>query len=150
MKPTIWFDQDGTLCKLYDVPNWLAKLRASDPSPYEEAEVMLNMSILARYLNKLQKLGYQIGIISWTSKGGTERYNRAVEVAKLNWLHDHLRSVSFDEIYIVEYGTPKEQYAKSEKDILFDDNEEIRQEWTGEAYEPSEILSILSGLLHQE
>lgn len=146
----IYFDMDGTIADLYAVENWLPKLRASDASPYEEAEVMLNMSILARYLNKLQKLGYQIGIISWTSKGGTERYNRAVEVAKLNWLHDHLRSVSFDEIYIVEYGTPKEQYAKSEKDILFDDNEEIRQDWTGKAYEPSEILSILSGLLHQE
>lgn len=146
----IYFDMDNTIADLYAVENWLPKLRKSDVSPYEEAEVMLNMSILARYLNKLQKLGYQIGIISWTSKGGTERYNRAVEVAKLNWLHDHLRSVSFDEIHIVEYGTPKEQYAKSEKDILFDDNEEIRQDWTGEAYEPSEILSILSGLLHQE
>lgn len=145
----IYFDMDGTIADLYAVENWLPKLRASDASPYEEAEVMLNMSILARYLNKLQKLGYQIGIISWTSKGGTEWYNRAVEVAKLNWLHEHLRSVSFDEIYIVEYGTPKQDFA-DETDILFDDNEEIRNDWTGKAYEPSEILSILSGLLHQE
>ena len=145
----IYFDMDGTIANLYAVENWLPKLRASDASPYEEAEVMLNMSVLARYLNKLQKLGYEIGIISWTSKGGTERYNRAVEVAKLNWLHDHLRSVSFDEIYIVDYGTPKQDFA-DETDILFDDNEEIRNDWTGKAYEPSEILSILSGLLHQE
>lgn len=145
----IYFDMDGTIANLYGVENWLPKLRASDASPYEEAEVMLNMSVLARYLNKLQKLGYGIGIISWTSKDGTDKYNRAVEIAKLNWLHDHLRSVSFDEIYIVEYGTPKQDFA-DEDDILFDDNEEIRNEWTGEAYEPSEILSILSGLLHQE
>ena len=140
---------DGTIANLYAVENWLPKLRASDASPYEEAEVMLNMSVLARYLNKLQKLGYEIGIISWTSKGGTEKYNRAVEVAKLNWLHDHLKSVSFDEIYIVDYGTPKQDFA-DETDILFDDNEDIRNEWTGQAYEPSEILSILSGLLRQE
>lgn len=145
----IYFDMDGTIADLYAVENWLPKLRASDASPYEEAEVMLNMSVLARYLNKLQKLGYEIGIISWTSKGGTEKYNRAVEVAKLNWLHDHLKSVSFDEIYIVDYGTPKQDFA-NETDILFDDNEDIRNEWTGQAYEPSEILSILSGLLHQE
>lgn len=145
----IYFDMDGTIANLYAVENWLPKLRASDASPYEEAEVMLNMSLLARYLNKLQKLGYEIGIISWTSKDGTEQYNRAVEVAKLNWLHDHLRSVSFDEIYIVEYGTPKQDFA-DEDDILFDDSEEIRNDWTGEAYEPSEILSILSGLLRQE
>lgn len=145
----IYFDMDGTIADLYAVENWLPKLRASDASPYEEADVMLNMSVLARYLNKLQKLGYEIGIISWTSKGGTEKYNRAVEVAKLNWLHDHLRSVSFDEIYIVDYGTPKQDFA-DENDILFDDNENIRNEWTGQAYEPSEILSILSGLLRQE
>ena len=145
----IYFDMDGTIANLYGVENWLPKLRASDASPYEEAGVMLNMSILARYLNKLQKLGYEIGIISWTSKGGTEKYNRAVEIAKLNWLHDHLKSVSFDEIYIVDYGTPKQDFA-DEDDILFDDNEEIRNDWTGEAYEPSEILSILSGLLRQE
>lgn len=145
----IYFDMDGTIANLYAVENWLPKLRASDASPYEEADVMLNMSVLARYLNKLQKLGYEIGIISWTSKGGTEKYNRAVEVAKLNWLHDHLKSVSFDEIYIVDYGTPKQDFA-DEADILFDDNEDIRNEWTGQAYEPSEILSILSGLLRQE
>lgn len=145
----IYFDMDGTIANLYAVENWLPKLRASDASPYEEAEVMLNMSVLARYLNKLQRAGYEIGIISWTSKDGTDKYNRAVEIAKLNWLHDHLRSVSFDEIYIIEYGTPKQDFA-DEDDILFDDNEEIRNEWTGEAYEPSEILSILSGLLHQE
>ena len=145
----IYFDMDGTIANLYGVENWLPKLRAFDASPYKEAEVMLNMSVLARYLNKLQKLGYGIGIISWTSKDGDEQYNRAVEIAKLNWLHDHLRSVSFDEIYIVEYGTPKQDFA-NEDDILFDDNEEIRNNWTGEAYEPSEILSILSGLLHQE
>lgn len=145
----IMFDMDGTIADLYAVDNWLSKLQASDPSPYVEAEVMLNMSILARYLNKLQKLGYEIGIISWTSKNGTERYNRAVEVAKLNWLHDHLRSVTFDDIYIVEYGTPKQDFA-DETDILFDDNEKVRNDWTGKAYEPSEILSILSGLLHQE
>ena len=145
----IYFDMDGTIANLYGVENWLPKLRASDASPYEEAGVMLNMSLLARYLNKLQRAGYEIGIISWTSKGGTEKYNRAVEIAKLNWLHDHLKSVSFDEIYIVDYGTPKQDFA-DEDDILFDDNEEIRNDWTGEAYEPSEILSILSGLLRQE
>lgn len=145
----IYFDMDGTIANLYGVENWLPKLRAFDASPYKEAEVMLNMSVFARYLNKLQKLGYGIGIISWTSKDGNEQYNRAVEIAKLNWLHDHLRSVSFDEIYIVDYGTPKQDFA-DEDDILFDDNEEIRNDWTGEAYEPSEILSILSGLLHQE
>ena len=146
----IMFDMDGTIANLYAVENWLPRLRASDPTPYVEAEVMLNMSLLARYLNKLQKLGYEIGIISWTSKGGSEEYNEAVTSAKLNWLHQHLSSVSFDIMEIVDYGTPKQNYSDSEEDILFDDNEEIRQDWTGEAYEPSEILKVLAELLQRE
>ena len=65
---TIWFDMDGTLGNLYAVEGWLSMLRAHDPTPYAEAEVMLNMNLLARYLNRLQRAGYQIGIISWLSK----------------------------------------------------------------------------------
>ena len=147
MKPTIWFDQDGTLCKLYDVPNWLAKLRASDPSPYEEAEVMLNMSILARYLNKLQKLGYQIGIISWTSKGGSASYNKAVAETKKAWLGQHLASVKFDSIRIVNYGTPKSVVMNTEDDILFDDEEPNRINWQGEAFEPEMMMKVLKALI---
>lgn len=146
----IMFDMDGTIANLYAVENWLPRLRASDPTPYVEAEVMLNMSLLARYLNKLQKLGYKIGIISWTSKGGTAEYNEAVTSAKLEWLHQHLSSVSFDIMEIVDYGTPKQSFSDSEDDILFDDNEEIRQDWNGEAYEPSEILQVLAELLRKE
>ena len=61
---TIWFDMDGTIADLYGVENWLPKLRSSDPSPYAEAKPMLNFSLFARYLNKLQVKGYKIGIIS--------------------------------------------------------------------------------------
>ena len=68
---TVYFDMDGTIAGLYAVENWLPKLRASDPSPYAEAAVMHNMSLLARYLNKEQEAGYHIGIISWLSKGGS-------------------------------------------------------------------------------
>ena len=75
-KRTIWFDMDGTIADLYNVENWLPKLRSYDPSPYAEAKVMWNMSLLARYLNKLQKLGYWIGIISWASKDSTKEYDR--------------------------------------------------------------------------
>lgn len=146
----IWFDMDGTIANLYAVENWLPKLRASDSSPYTEAEVMLNMSLLARYLNKLQKRGYEIGILSWTSKQGTDEYNKAVRVAKIDWLNRHLHSVTFNHIEIVEYGTPKESFASTEHDILFDDEEKNRTAWTGQAYTPDKILSILSELLRKE
>ena len=147
---TIWFDMDGTIANLYDVPDWLPKLRASDPSPYTEAEVMHNMSLLARYLNKLQKLGFRLGIISWLAKDSSFEYDQAVRRAKEEWLKNHLSSVTFNEIYLVSYGCPKTTFIHSEMDILFDDNETIRNEWTGEAHDPSEIFSILQRLLQTE
>lgn len=147
MKRTIWFDMDGTIANLYAVDNWLGKLRSYDPSPYAEAEVMLNMSLLARYLNKLQKLGYWIGIISWASKDSTKEYDEAVADTKRKWLATHLASVAFDFTLITAYGVPKELWMNTTDDILFDDNEEIRGEWDGEAHEPNEILSVLKELI---
>lgn len=150
MKRTIWFDMDGTIADLYNVENWLPKLRAYDPSPYAEAEVIWNMSLLARYLNKLQKLGYRIGIISWLSKSSNIQYDEAVTKAKREWLKLHLNSVTFDLIHITPYGVPKELWMTNTDDILFDDSEEIRNEWDGEAYEPTEIFSVLSSLIKGE
>ena len=147
MKRTIWFDMDGTLNRFYDVPDWLPKLRSFDPSPYAEAEVMHNMSLLARYLNKLQAMGYHIGIISWLSKNSTKEYDKAVKKVKLEWLKVHLNSVKFNEINITSYGVPKELYMDTLDDILFDDNALIREQWAGKAYEPDKILSVLKELI---
>lgn len=150
MKKTIWFDMDGTIADLYAVENWLPKLRAEDASPYAEAEVMHNMSLLARYLNKVQKLGYHIGVITWFAKDATAEYDEAVRKAKAEWLNEHLHSVTFNEVYMVPYGTPKTIFMNTELDILFDDNDGIREGWTGEAHTPNEILSVLKELLLTE
>lgn len=147
---TVWFDMDGTLADLYSVQDWLPKLRASDPSPYAEAKPMLNFSLLARYLNKLQAKGYNIGIISWASKGGSTSYNKAVANTKVEWLKVHLPSVKWDRVLITVYGVEKSKYMKETDDILFDDNEDIRGSWIGDAYEPSQIMEILKGLVNDE
>lgn len=144
---TIWWDMDGTIANLYAVDNWLPKLRAEDPTPYKEAEVMWNMSQLARLMNEVQKLGYKLGIISWTSKGGTTSYNKAVAEAKASWLKLHLASVNFDHVTIVSYGTPKSLVMETEDDILFDDEEQNRDNWLGEAYEPEMMIKVLKALL---
>ena len=68
MEKAIYFDMDGTIANLYGVDGWLDMLRAYNPAPYERAKVMVNMSQLARVLNKLQKQGWHIGIVSWLSK----------------------------------------------------------------------------------
>ena len=41
MLKMICFDMDGTIADLYAVDNWLAKLRAEDETPYQEAKVCL-------------------------------------------------------------------------------------------------------------
>ena len=72
MKKEIWFDMDGTIANLYGVENWLSYLIEENTFPYDNASVMCNFSLLARYLNRLQKQGWKIGIISWTSKNGSD------------------------------------------------------------------------------
>ena len=144
---TIWWDMDGTIANLYAVENWLPKLHAEDASPYAEAEVLVNMSQLARLMNRVQMMGYKLGIISWTAKNSTESYADAVAEAKLNWLKHHLASVHFDEICIVGYGIPKSLFMNTGDDILFDDEEQNRDEWTGEAFEPEMMIKVLKTLL---
>lgn len=140
---TINFDMDGTIADLYSNPNWLPLLRAYDPTPYITARPLVQLNTLARKLNTLQKSGYRIAIISWLSKTSNEDYDRAVTEAKLQWLATHLPSVHWDEITIVPYGTPKENYCHNSLDILFDDEERNRLNWTGRAYDVQNILEIL-------
>ena len=143
MTATIFFDMDGTIADLYGVENWLDYLIASDTLPYAVAKPLLKLNSLARILNRLQREGYRIGIISWLVKSGTEEYNNAVIETKKNWLKKHLASVHFDEINIVKYGTPKQMFARTENDILFDDEEKNRNNWTGKAFDVNAILEIL-------
>ena len=143
-KITINFDLDGCLVGLYDVPNWLEYLIAEDTTPYEIAEPLLRLSALARKLNAMQRNGYNLGVISWLSREATAEYNEAVTEAKLNWLAKHLPSVRWDYIDIVPYGTPKETFCRTAEDVLFDDEERNRNNWTGKAYDVENILGVLA------
>lgn len=143
MPKKIWFDMDGTLADLSGVDNWIAKLRAFDPTPYYVAKPLLRMQSLARVLNRLQREGYEIGIVSWTSMVSTPEYHRMVDAAKRSWLRTHLKSVRFDFIDIIPYGTPKHE---GRDGILFDDVEEIRTAWGEGAYDVNDILSVLKML----
>ena len=143
---TIWFDMDGTIADLYGVEGWLDYLIAKNELPYEIAKPLLRLNNLARVLNNLQKKGYRLGIISWLSKNSTDEYDERVTEAKKRWLKKHLASVDFDEINIVSYGTPKQMFATSEDDILFDDEQPNRENWTGKAFDVTEIIKILKGL----
>lgn len=143
----IYFDMDGTIANLYAVENWLEDLQNKNTRPYEQAKVMVKMNVLARLLNRLQKEGYIIGIVSWLAKNSTQEYNERVAQAKVRWLQRHLPSVHWNELHIVEYGTPKQTVVKYNNGILFDDEEPNRTNWTGIAYDVDNIIEVLKGLV---
>lgn len=150
MKKYITFDMDGTIADLYSVPDWLPKIRVHSCLPYFNARPLCNMSRLARKLNQLQRKGWKIRVVSWGSKDLDNDYLRAVRLAKKYWLSTHLPSVSFDEICVVHYGTPKIRVGKYKGGILFDDEKKNRAEWKGEAYAETEIFEILDRLLRDD
>lgn len=143
MKKEIWFDMDGTIADLYGVDGWLDMLLNENARPYEIAKPLVNMRELARVLNRLIKRGWEIGVISWLAKNGTNDYNKKVANAKMKWLARHLKSVKFAKIDIVEYGTPKQI---NRNGILFDDEKQNRESWLGVAYNVDNIIQVLREL----
>lgn len=151
IEKTINLDMDGTIADLYGVENWLDYLIKLNPLPYKVAKPLVNMNVLARKLNQLKRKGYKLNIISWLSKSSNTEYDKAVTSAKLYWLRKHLKSVKFDNIYIVPYGTPKHEIAKG---YLFDDEVPNRVSWesvkNGYAYDVGNIIEQLKSIEKSE
>lgn len=146
MRRTLWFDMDGTIADFYSVQGWLQDLVNERTRPYEEAKPLFTFSTFARLLHKCQKMGYTIGIVTWGSKHASENFNRMVENTKKEWLKKHLPSVKWDYFQFMEYGTNK-NLVNHGNDILFDDEEQNRKKWQGEAFFPSEIKEVMKGLI---
>ena len=150
MLKMICFDMDGTIANLYGVENWLPMLHAFDPTPYEIAEPMWDMAELADLLHKAQTLGIEIRIITWLSKETTTEYDKAVRMAKQNWLAE--QNFPFDHFHGVAYGATKADSIRRYADyaILFDDNRKVRNGWhMGAAIDPTaiDIIEYLENLI---
>lgn len=145
---TIYFDMDGTIADLYAVPNWLNKLEAENPEPYEAAKPLCDLAQLGALCCELQAEGWKIGIISWLSKTSSKNYDKLVRQAKKNWLKEFL-PIKFNEIHIVKYGTPKHSVAKDKNGILFDDEIQNCEKWKGMAFNVMkyDIIEILENIL---
>lgn len=125
---TIYFDMDGTIADFYSEPNWLSDLLNEKTTPYENAKPLVNVNKLTALISRLKDNGYRIGVISWSSKKATREYTRRIKSAKVKWLKRNFPAVTFDEIHVVKYGTPKSRVAK-DKGFLFDDENQNRLEW---------------------
>lgn len=153
VRKMICFDMDGTLCDLYGVPNWLEKLQAEDPSPYQEAEPLWDMDELNKILLDLINQGWEIRIISWLAKNSTEAYKKAVRIAKRGWLLKYHMPIDF--CHLVEYGTTKADCVRriTKSAILVDDDSNVRVGWhLGKTINPKEnnLLEELEKLLEEE
>ena len=146
MTKAIYFDMDGTIANLYGVDGWLDMIINEDATPYAQATPLVRLATLARMLNKLQKMGWHIGVVSWLAKNGTENFDREVTATKIEWLNRHLPSVEWNEIKIVKYGTPKANVVDNPKGILFDDEEPNRNNWFGTAYDVNDIIGTLKAI----
>lgn len=143
---TIYFDMDGTLADFYSVDHWLENLADENPRPYLVAKPLFDFRYFARLVRQLQSRGYRVGIISWLSKQSTPEYDILTTAAKQKWLSTHLKSISFDEVHIIPYGTPKSSVAMDIEGILFDDEERNRVEWKGTAFNVENIIEVLKNL----
>lgn len=146
MKKKLYFDLDGTLVDLYGVDGWLDDLIKESVRPYVEARPLVNMARLEKELNRLHDEGYTIGVITCLSKSGSKFYNDFVSSVKRSWLMAHFVGFRFDEIHCIEYTDHKEKFGDG---ILFDDNDEVRKNWTkagNRAYDVDDILEVLKKL----
>ena len=146
MTKAIYFDMDGTIANLYGVDGWLDMLINEEVTPYAKATPLVRLCTLAMMLNRLQKNGWHIGIVSWLAKNGSDEYNQRVAETKVEWLVNHMPSVKWNEVQIVEYGTPKESVVDMPMGILFDDEENNRTNWVGKAYDERKILEVLKAI----
>jgi hypothetical protein len=130
MKPTIYFDLDGTLYDLYNVPSWLERITTKqDPTAYAQGSCMVDPITLATLLDTLVAKGYKIGVVSWLAGDASKEYDKAVRRVKRAWVKAHMPQAT--EVHLVKYGTPKHNIIKDKRNaILVDDNADVRNAWT--------------------
>ena len=149
----IALDMDGTLAGLYNVPNWLERIRYEDATPYEVAEPLCDMDALAHALKLARTEGHKVEIVSWNCKGDiSPEYRRKVRKAKVHWLKQHGLLGEVDAVHVVKHGTPKSKVA-SGRGVLFDDETANRQEWSssgrGIAFDAVNLVARIEQIVRQ-
>lgn len=129
MSKEIIFDLDGTIADLYGVNNWMQELDAGNVTPYQMADLMYDEVMLNSCLDLLKELNYTIKIVSWGSKTvvGNKEALYEIEKAKKEWLKKY--GIPYQELHVIDYGTPKSNFINSTFSILIDDSLEVQDEF---------------------
>lgn len=147
----IFFDLDGTVYDLYNVPEWLSKLRAEKEEVYTEGKALIDLMKLQAICEKLIAHGMEINVISWASKESTQEFFERTSKTKIKWVRTYMPYIN--KIDIIPYGIPKERYAsRARKMVLVDDNKEVRAQWDTKVQRTSidaneDIIKALAKLL---
>lgn len=124
----IWFDMDGTIADLYAVNGWLDDLIAENTRPYRDAEMLYNADDLNDIIRALKRKGYNVGVVSWSSKKATPEYTNRITLEKMAWLKRN--NLNFDKVIVTSYGVRKADTCRSfGSGVLVDDEEQNRNAW---------------------
>lgn len=142
---TIYFDLDGTVYDLYNLPRWLERITVDyDASAYSDGSLMVDRDTLHALLDSLLDSGYRIGVVSWVAGGNPPaEFVSAIRRTKRAWIRENMPQVS--EVHIVKYGTPKYRVVSDPHGILVDDKpHEVG--WKGRTIHADNLVTDLKGL----
>ena len=126
----LWLDMDGTFVDFYGVIDWLECLTAHDTKPYRVAKCLYNEYELLEVLFELKLNGWNIGIISWSSKENNAEFDKKVEQAKREWMFEKCLDIIIDKMIVTPYGVCKaDACRKYGFGVLADDEEQNRNAW---------------------
>ena len=155
MSMKIYFDLDGTVYDLYNIPNWLEILRNENPDVYSMGKKLFSDE-LYKVSATLMRYGVKFGVITWGSMVASPEFEIESENAKRQWVNKNLPFV--ESFVYQQYGTPKQQAIKNrtKNDILIDDNSEVLKTWvnnkTRKGYQVTDernVVEILKEILKQ-
>ena len=133
MNIKIYFDLDGTVYDLYNIPNWLERIENNDPSIFGvDGRELFNSDFVNSLLDLYSDFGVQFGVITWLPMQASPSYEMECEKVKREWVQQHFPF--FDSFAAQSYGVPKQNAIVkfSDLDILIDDNVEICAMWENE------------------
>lgn len=158
MAKVIYFDLDGTVYPLYNLPNWLEEIHAKHASIFSHDYAVDNIAEIQRVCYELKAMGWKIGVITWAPKhvDQLDKFFDEVVQAKRDWVKKWLPMVDDDYFKVQVYGSLKvlaADFHNSDDKVLIDDNKICRAQWEEycEGYYSidanGDIVKELTGLL---
>ena len=139
MAKTVWFDMDGTLYDLYNVPNWLEELENENPNVFYDGNLMYNSYRIGQAIEALVAHGWDVGVVTWAPMGVDKdsTFFAKVEQVKRFWLKRFYPELAHN-FHCLPYGESKRNYVYENfcrtsliggTQVLVDDNMMVRCDW---------------------